>query len=150
MDEATNDVMGESTPPPANGSGTPGEQQSSDDVKSGKEDLRSALVNLASALNKFGAVAEVRAREEWKQAKPEIQKALAEMKRAVETGSQKASTTIDSLGKKMDKGKPSESGSTTWTEDASATPPGDVTKAESTPGDWSDSNQNESSTPPVV
>jgi hypothetical protein len=129
MDETTNGVTGESTPSPANVSGTPGEQKNSDEVKSGKEDLRAALANLASALNKFGAVAEVRAREEWKQAKPEIQKALAEMKRAVESGSQKASTTIDSLGKKMDKSKTTEPGSATWTEDApppqddSATPP---------------------------
>jgi uncharacterized protein YukE len=128
MDETSNGVTGESTPAPANVS--PGEQGNSDEVKSGKEDLKSALANLASALNKFGAVAEVRAREEWKQAKPEIQKALAEMKRAVESGSQKASTTIDSVTKKMDKNKTTEpgTGSATWTEDApppddSASPP---------------------------
>ena len=148
MDDTNNGVTGESTPPPANVSGTPGEQKNSDEAKSGKEDLRAALSNLASALNKFGAVAEVRAREEWKQAKPEIQKALAEMKRAVESGSQKASTTIDSLGKKMDKSKTTEPGSATWTEDASGT--NDVTKAESNPSGWSDPNQNDSSTPPVV
>jgi hypothetical protein len=139
VEETTNGVTGESTPPPDNASG-----------KSGKEDLRAALANLASALNKFGAVAEVRAREEWKQAKPEIQKALAEMKRAVESGSQKASTTIDSLGKKMDKSKTAEPGDTTWTEDSSGTQPGDITKSESTPGGWSDQNQNDPSTPSVM
>jgi len=140
MEDTTNGVTGESTPAPENVSGP-----------SGKDDLKAALANLASALNKFGAVAEVRAREEWKQAKPEIQKALAEMKRAVESGSQKASTTIDSLGKKMDKNKTAEPGATTtWTEESSATQPGDVTKSESTPGGWSDQNQNDPSSPPAV
>jgi hypothetical protein len=138
MDESTNGLQNESTQPPAEMTASAGEQASADAEakKSGKEDLKAALANLASALNKFGAVAEVRAREEWKQAKPEIQKALAEMKRAVETGSQKASTTIDSLGKKMDKNKTGEQGATTGTEDTSPINPtgrSDASKDDSAP-----------------
>ncbi|MFL5762267.1 MAG: hypothetical protein ACJ789_21415 [Thermomicrobiales bacterium] len=129
MDDTTNGLQSEATQPPAKASEAGGEQPAGGDApKSGKEDFKSALANLASALNKFGAEAEVKAREEWKQAKPEIQRALDEMKRAVGVGAQKATMTIDSLGKKMDKNKTNEPGSTTWTEstpstDDSTTPP---------------------------
>jgi methyl-accepting chemotaxis protein len=132
-------MQNETTQPPAN---MTGEQVSSgnDAIKSGKEDLKAALANLASALNKFGAVAEVKAREEWKQAKPEIQRALDEMKRAVGVGAQKATTTIDSLNKKMDKSKTGEADAPTWTEEGSSTNPSDM----NAPG------SNDATQPPVV
>jgi ElaB/YqjD/DUF883 family membrane-anchored ribosome-binding protein len=94
MDETTNGMKEESTQPPAGA----GNDQAG---KSGKDDLRAALANLTSALNKFATAAGPKAREEWNQAKPEIQKALAEMKRAVDAGTQKASSGIDSLSKKV-------------------------------------------------
>jgi hypothetical protein len=130
MDNTTNGMTEETTQPPIGA----GNDQSG---KSGKEDLKAALANLTSALNKFGTAADAKAREEWKQAKPEIQKALAEMKRAVEAGTQKASTSIDNLSKKMDRTKTDETG-TGQAEGTSPTPPGDITKSESTPGGWGD------------
>jgi ElaB/YqjD/DUF883 family membrane-anchored ribosome-binding protein len=106
MDETTNGMTGETTEPPTGAAGAGNDQSG----KSGKEELKAALANLTSALNKFGAAADAKAREEWKQAKPEIQKALAEMKRAVEAGTQKASSSIDNLSKKMDRNKTTDTG----------------------------------------
>ena len=119
MDETTNGMTEESTQPPV----STGNDQAG---KSGRDDLRAALANLTSALNKFATAAGPKAREEWNQAKPEIQKALAEMKRAVDAGTQKASSGIDSLSKKMDRNKTGETGT-------EPTAPGDVSKSESNP-----------------
>jgi hypothetical protein len=92
MDEPTDGVTSESIQPPLD-AGAGG--------ASAKDDLKAALTSLTSALNKFGTAADAKAREEWKLAKPEIQKALAEMRRAVDAGTQKASSSIDSLSKRM-------------------------------------------------
>jgi ElaB/YqjD/DUF883 family membrane-anchored ribosome-binding protein len=108
VEETTNGMTSESTQPPVGAVGAGNDQAG----KSGMEDLKAALANLTSALNKFGAAADAKAREEWKQAKPEIQKALAEMKRAVEAGTQKASSSIDNLSKRMERNKTSETGDT--------------------------------------
>ena len=112
MDETTNGMTEETTEPPAGAAGTGNDQTG----KSGKEELKAALANLTASLNKFAAAAGPKAREEWNQANPEIQKALAEMKRAVEAGTQKASSGIDTLSKKMERNK---------TTDTGDTPPGD-------------------------
>jgi hypothetical protein len=117
MDESTNGMTEESTQPPT-GAGN-GEA-----AKSGKDDLKAALANLTSALNKFVAAAGPKAREEWNQAKPEIQKALAEMKRGVEAGTQKASSGIDTLSKKMDRNKTADTGDAPQSESNPSNPSG--------------------------
>jgi|SRR5215216_3515113 len=120
MDETTNGMSEETTEPPAGAAGTGNDQTG----KSGKEELKAALANLTAALNKFGTAADAKAREEWKQAKPEIQKALAEMKRAVEAGTQKASSGIDTLSKKMERNKTADTGDQSQSESNPTNPPG--------------------------
>jgi hypothetical protein len=75
------------------------------------DDFRDALSNLSAALDRFGRATEARARQEWREGKPEIQRAVDEMKRGVEGLIRKSSGAVDSISRRLNR------------DEASATPP---------------------------
>ena len=60
-----------------------------------------AAANLSAALDRFGHAAEARARQEWAQGKPEINRATDEIRRGVEGLVRKSSEAVDALSRKL-------------------------------------------------
>jgi hypothetical protein len=117
-DQNTNDfegregVSGETpTPQPAgstadqptgDGPGTSGEESTTGQSKPGSaDDFRDSLSNLSAALDRFGRAAEARARQEWAQGKPEINRATDEIRKGVEGLVRKSSEAVDALSRKL-------------------------------------------------
>lgn len=69
----------------------------------GADDFRDALSNLSSALDRFGKAAEARARQEWEQGRPEINRAVDEVKRGLEGLIRKSGEVFDSATKRLAK-----------------------------------------------
>lgn len=67
------------------------------------DDFRDALSNLSAALDRFGRATEQRARQEWREGKPEIQRAVDEMKRGIEGLVRKSSDAFDSISKRLNR-----------------------------------------------
>jgi len=115
-DQSTNDfegregVSGDAQPtqppqPPTGESeqttGASGAEGAATGAKVGADDFRDALSNLSSALDRFGRAAEARARQEWAQGKPEINRATDEIRKGIEGLVRKSSDAVDSLSRKL-------------------------------------------------
>jgi len=103
-----------------------GEEQTTGQAKPGSaDDFRESLSNLSSALDRFGHAAEARARQEWAQGKPEINRATDEIRRGVDSLVRKSSEAVDALSRKLAReDKASSAGETTVSE---APPSSDAT-----------------------
>lgn len=77
----------------------PGEQPKAGNA----DDFRDALSNLSAALDRFGRATEARARQEWREGKPEIQRAVDEMKRGVESLVRKSGEVVDSVSRRLNR-----------------------------------------------
>lgn len=86
---------------------TPGEEPKTEATgeqpKAGADDFRDALSNLSAALDRFGRATEARARQEWREGKPEIQRAVDEMKRGVESLVRKSGEVVDSVSRRLNR-----------------------------------------------
>lgn len=115
-DHSTNDFEGREgvsgdtqptqPPQPPTGEGeetkeAPGGEETAAGAKAGADDFRDALSNLSSALDRFGRAAEARARQEWAQGKPEINRATDEIRKGIEGLVRKSSDAVDSLSRKL-------------------------------------------------
>ena len=67
------------------------------------DDFRDALSNLSAALDRFGRATEARARQEWREGKPEIQRAVDEMRRGVESLVRKSGEVVDSISRRLNR-----------------------------------------------
>jgi len=112
--------------PTGEGSGTSGEESTTGQSKPGSaDDFRDSLSNLSAALDRFGHAAEARARQEWAQGKPEINRATDEIRRGVEGLVRKSSEAVDALSRKLareDKASPTSEATV-----SEAPTPGDAT-----------------------
>ncbi len=77
----------------------PGDEQ----AKPSADDFRDALSNLSSAIDRFGRATEARARQEWREGKPEIQRAVDEMKRGLEGLVRRSSDAFDSISRRLNR-----------------------------------------------
>jgi hypothetical protein len=96
----------------------------------GADDFRDALSNLSAALDRFGRATEARARQEWREGKPEIQRAVDEMKRGVEGLVRKSGEAFDSISKRLNRDDPNAK----WAEDSPTQPAEPEAKATSDNG----------------
>lgn len=71
--------------------------------KANADDFRDALSNLSAALDRFGRATEARARQEWREGKPEIQRAVDEMRRGVESLIRKSGEAVDSISRRLNR-----------------------------------------------
>ena len=97
------------------------------------DDFRESLSNLSSALDRFGHAAEARARQEWAQGKPEINRATDEIRKGVDSLVRKSSEAVDALSRKLareEKEKASPTGEATVSETPAS---GDATPAAEEP-----------------
>jgi hypothetical protein len=79
-----------------------GKEQATGSSKPGSaDDFRDSLSNLSAALDRFGHAAEARARQEWAQGKPEINRATDEIRKGVEGLVRKSSEAVDALSRKL-------------------------------------------------
>jgi hypothetical protein len=79
-----------------------GKEQATGQSKPGSaDDFRESLSNLSSALDRFGHAAEARARQEWAQGKPEINRATDEIRKGVDSLVRKSSEAVDALSRKL-------------------------------------------------
>jgi len=110
--------------PTAEQPGTSGEEPTSGPSKPGSaDDFRDSLSNLSAALDRFGHAAEARARQEWAQGKPEINRATDEIRKGIDGLVRKSSEAVDALSRKLSREeKPSPTGEATVSD---APPPGD-------------------------
>jgi hypothetical protein len=67
------------------------------------DELKTALGQALAAATRLGHVAQAKAREEWKTTRPELEKVAEEVKRGIEVAANKATTALDSVGKRIDK-----------------------------------------------
>jgi hypothetical protein len=145
-DQNTNDVEGREgvsgEAPPAQPAGdagdqpkgehaeTSGEESTTGPAKPGSaDDFRESLSNLSSALDRFGHAAEARARQEWAQGKPEINRATDEIRKGVEGLVRKSSEAVDALSRKLAREDKAKSSSEATVSDT----PGDVPPAAEEP-----------------
>lgn len=66
-----------------------------------QDDFREALSNLSAALDRFGRAAESRARQEWAQGRPEINRATDEIRKGVEGLVRRSTDAVDTLARKL-------------------------------------------------
>jgi hypothetical protein len=120
----TEEELAASTPveePAAGGEQTSGDQAGAGEATAGEDaqsakarqeaadDFRDSLSNLSSALDRFGKAAEARVRQEWEQGRPEINRAVEEMKRGLDGLIRKTGGVFDNVSQRLNK---EESGST--------------------------------------
>jgi len=140
--EGREGVSGEASPsqptgsaadqPTGEGPGTTGEEPTTGQSKPGSaDDFRDSLSNLSAALDRFGHAAEARARQEWAQGKPEINRATDEIRRGVEGLVRKSSEAVDALSRKL--ARDEKSSSTSEATVSEAPTPGDVKPAAEEP-----------------
>jgi len=81
---------------------TDGKESTAGQSKPGSaDDFRESLSNLSAALDRFGHAAEARARQEWAQGKPEINRATDEIRKGVDSLVRKSSEAVDALSRKL-------------------------------------------------
>jgi hypothetical protein len=95
------------------------------------DDFRESLSNLSSALDRFGHAAEARARQEWAQGKPEINRATDEIRKGVDSLVRKSSEAVDALSRKL--ARDDKASSTSEATVSEAPTPGDVPPAAEEP-----------------
>jgi hypothetical protein len=114
------------------GTGTSSEEPTTGQSKPGSaDDFRDSLSNLSAALDRFGHAAEARARQEWAQGKPEINRATDEIRKGVDSLVRRSSEAVDALSRKLardDKASPTSEATV-----SEAQSPGDVTPAAEEP-----------------
>lgn len=125
-DEATKNETTETTdatgaPAAETTQATAGDAQSGADeaqAKPSADDFRESLSNLSAAIDRFGRATEARARQEWREGKPEIQRAVDEMKRGLEGLVRKSGEAFDSISRRLNR---DDSATNTTPEPADAT-----------------------------
>lgn len=100
------------------------------------DDFRDALSNLSSALDRFGRATEARARQEWRESKPEIQHAVDEVKRGLEGLVRKSGGAVDSISKRLNR------------DDAAAKPAGDTPESATEAAEFAASTTSDNGTAP--
>jgi hypothetical protein len=68
------------------------------------DDFRDALSNFSAALDRLGSAAEHKARAEWAEGKPEVDRAVNEVKKGLDGLIRKSAGLIDSFSGKLTKG----------------------------------------------
>ena len=92
------------------------------------DDFRDALSNFSASLDRLGRAAEKKARTEWAEGKPEIERAMGEVKKGLDGLIRKSTGLIDSVSGKLSKnGEPAAEATDAPAEDAPAETPADDT-----------------------
>ena len=92
------------------------------------DDFRDALSNFSASLDRLGRAAEKKARSEWAEGKPEIERAVGEVKKGLDGLIRKSTGLIDSVSGKLSKnGETAAEATDAPTEDAPAGTPADDT-----------------------
>lgn len=86
--------------------GQPGEpaKESAGTTSAGSaDDFRDALSNFSAALDRLGSAAEQKARAEWAESRPEVDRAVGEVKKGLDGLIRKSAGLIDSFSSKLNK-----------------------------------------------